>query len=321
MRLISTIVILLACLCNIINCSGQIDQFFMMTKFGMFFSFNTTTGQLITNQNTKSGDKYFFYAAVDSNSTTNTVTFLGTDKTDRNDYLIEYNIEHNNFTNLQGIEGQYGGFEWSQIFAYDPVHNFAALPSIVMNEQEANLTIFVWNFTSQELEEITLPTGSLNQNDMTPVASYDIETGNYYIVYCLANPKILYLVVYNMLSRKIVQDPIAFDIYIPTPQIVFAAGKLFLINTYPMQNYEIYNVDVTAKTVTPAYTIANSWTTNQGSDFDMVIGQKGTSIVLFSHSKLAYTCTTIDLETMSFHASPSYQTDIKFGYEWVSGAI
>jgi len=319
---------LLFCLFNLYGALGfqtEVSQFYMMTKFHMFYSFNVTSGELLKSQNA-ANPKYFIYGSIMANAAEELVYFLATDSEYQKDFIISYDIKNNSFTPIKSIEGTYGGYQWSQIIAWDPNLNFAALPAAPMNVEKPECTIFVWNFTASEMQSITLPTGEMFM--MTagdyPVGYYDINTGNYYIIY-ISNKdpytKGTTLIVYNMWTQKVVQDPIYFNIKLYVPAIFYVNGQLYLMETAPQIDYQIYTVDITAQTLTQKFTIANNL--KNPSNFGMVYGMVGNSVSLFSSATPNhYTNTVVDLEGLEVFTSPSYQSsslDIQF--EWVSGAF
>ncbi|KAF2075099.1 hypothetical protein CYY_003619 [Polysphondylium violaceum] len=322
-----SIIALLLCLINFIQCTDlEINTFYIFTKYRMFYSFNTTTGLPIKSQQAPKDSNYYFYGSLSANAEKNTILFLVQDTEKQKDGLLEYDIEANKFTPLNFIEDCYGGYEFPQVWAYDEAYNFAALPSNVMNDETGQLSIFVWNFTSSELITNTLQTGPLNQfAPAYPVGSYDPTTGNYYIVY-VQNEKQFNsgttLIVYNMWTQQVVQQPVYFDILFYAPAVDFVNGQLFFMETSAFGNYQIYTVNVQAKTVTLVYTIASGKFKIPGN-LTSIYGALKNSIVLFSSATANhFTTSVMDLTSQMIHSAPAYaSTTLDIGYEWISGGF
>ncbi|EGG21734.1 hypothetical protein DFA_01620 [Cavenderia fasciculata] len=315
----------LCCFSQMVSSQEEITQFFIMNSQNVFYSYNTTSGALITTNDTNSTSKYNFYGQLSSNATDNTVLFLGTDLELNQDCMVQYNINQNSLTTLQCTNAVFNSTMFPQAIAYDPVHNFAAIPS---NDTSSNLTIYIWNFNTQELESIPLPTGVMNDVTLTPVGAYDASTGNYYILYTLlssVHQEAPLVMIYNLLSRKVVQERLSIsNAGTAQPQFIFASGRVFFVDIYPMGDQVILEIDLESRQATQAWVIQNGWKTNEGLDFGMTIGQKGNYIVLFSHFKQQFVCTTVSLYPgkVTFTTSPPAQpTDNVIGLEWISGAI
>ncbi|EFA78498.1 hypothetical protein PPL_09150 [Heterostelium album PN500] len=299
----------------------DINQFIMMGKYHQFYAVNTTTGELIKNVDAGK-QNYFFQSFLSGNPFTNSFLLLATDQNDQQDVILEYSINDNTFTEINRINDSYSGLANAQMYAYDPVHNFVALPTVDMNEQ--NLTIYIWDFNTKQITYVSLPYAPMNGNTLYPVGSYDATTGNYYIIYNIDEPKLrlgTYLVVYNMWTRTIVKEPVYFyDFVMQVPQIVYTNDQIYFIDLCLVCNFKIYTADPPTQSTKNIYTVPAKF--KQSNNFGSTFGVKGSSIVLFSSvTSEIYTTTVIDLATMQIHTSPSIAMTNTFQYEWISGGF
>ncbi|EFA83347.1 hypothetical protein PPL_04140 [Heterostelium album PN500] len=303
---------------------SDITQFIMIGRNNQFYNINTTTCQVFMNVAMGQTKKYDFQTILSGDSTNNTLLFLATDMENWNDVILEYSITTNNLTEIASINGYFTAIANPQIYAYDPVYNFVAVPAFTMHDPNSNLTIYTWDFNTKELTSVQLPTGPMNGNAIYPEGAYDATTGDYYLIYNdrgkgLSNGT--FLVVYNMWSKTIVKGPIFFkNFFMGAPNILFYNGQVFFMNMATQGHYGIYAADLTTQTTTNIFRIPNhfsNWLT-----FTSTFGQKGSNVVLFSSTGgNVYQTTIIDLETLAVTASPKVPITIKFEMENMSVGI